>query len=154
MCEFVLRGFEWVPSIDHVGLSLPRRQTANAAGYDLLASSDVSIAPYNIVLVPTGVRVRLLPDECLLVYARSSLALKYRLLLANGVGVIDADYYDNLANNGHIFVPLFNASDQLVQLLRGERIAQGIFTKFLQADAEHASGSEPGIRSGGFGSTD
>ncbi|PWI58228.1 dUTP diphosphatase [Sulfoacidibacillus thermotolerans] len=149
-----MRRFEWVPSIDSTGLQLPKRQTAHAAGYDLFTISDVILSPRQVVLVPTGVRVRLQPDECLLVYARSSLALKYQLMLANGVGVIDADYYANAANAGHIFVPLVNIGEQEVELHRGERIAQGVFTKFLLVDEDSSSDRESEARIGGFGSTD
>ena len=146
-----LRYFEWVPGLDHQKLQLPIRQTAGSAGYDLFSSNDVAIAPNEIKLVPTGVRVKLPEGEFLAVYARSSLALKHHLLLANGVGVVDADYYDNPDNGGEIFVPLWNAGLELVVLPRGERIAQGIFTQFLISAADEITNT--GQRQGGFGST-
>lgn len=149
-----MRGFEWVPDIDHTNLSLPCRQTKSSAGYDLLTIEDAVISPGKVMLIPTGVRVRLLPTECLLIYARSSLAVKYQLILANGVGVIDADYYDNDNNFGHIFVPLFNIGEDAVHLERGERIAQGIFTPFLLATDDVNGSYDQKTRTGGFGSTD
>ncbi len=146
-----LRYFEWVPGLDHQELQLPIRQTVGSAGYDLFSSNDVVIAPNEIKLIPTGVRVKLPVGEFLAVYARSSLALKHHLLLANGVGVVDADYYDNPDNGGEIFVPLWNAGLEVVVLPRGERIAQGIFTQFLTIAADEITNASK--RQGGFGST-
>ena len=146
------RYFEWVPGLEQEGLSLPTRQTDGAAGYDLFARGDVAIAPGEIALVPTGVRVRLPASEFLAVFARSSLAIKRRLVLANGVGVVDADYYGNPDNGGEIMVSLWNIGQAEVLLTRGERIAQGVFMQYLvsAADADLPLGK---TRSGGFGST-
>ncbi|MGL5021591.1 MAG: hypothetical protein ACRC5R_06180, partial [Mycoplasmatales bacterium] len=69
--------------------------------------------------------------------------------LANSVGIIDADYYGNEGNDGHIMIPLHNFGLDVQILEKNERIAQGIFTKYLTVDIEE----ELGERSGGFGST-
>lgn len=150
-----MRRFEWVPGIDASGLSLPQRQTAGAAGYDLFACEAVVVDPGDIALVPTGVRALLANGEFLAVFSRSSLALRHRLMLANGVGVVDRDYYDNAANGGHIFVPLWNFGGNPVKIERGERIAQGIFLPHLFAANDGAGFSAPPseARRGGFGST-
>ena len=145
------RFFEWVPGLSEENLPLPRRQTHSAAGYDLFSRIDIDIAPGEIKLVPTGVRVRLPEGEFLAIYARSSLAIKRRLMLANGVGVVDADYYDNPQNGGEILIPLWNMGLEKAVLPRGERIAQGIFMNYLTSAADEAS--ETQWRSGGFGST-
>ena len=145
------RFFEWVPGVDFAGLELPQRQTKAAAGYDLFSIKEVVITPGNILLVPTGVRVKLPIGEFLAIYARSSLAIKRRLMLANGVGVIDADYYDNPDNGGEIMIPLFNMGAEEVLLPRGERIAQGIFTSYFTSTAEDSFLEKK--RVGGFGST-
>ncbi len=139
-----------MPGIDTDGLSLPKRQTPASAGYDLCAAKVVEIAPGDIVLVPTGVRVRMPDDEYLVIYPRSSLAVKRRLALANAVGIIDADYYGNEGNGGQIFVPILNFGQSLAIIERSERIAQGIFQRYSKVDEES---TEFVKRTGGFGST-
>lgn len=130
-------------------LTLPQRKTALSAGYDLAAAEETEVPPGKVVLVPTGLKAYMGPDEVLLIYLRSSLAVKRGLMLANGVGVVDADYVDNPDNEGHIMVPLFNPGPDAVRIAKGERVAQGIFTKYLTTADDTASGS----RTGGFGST-
>jgi dUTP pyrophosphatase len=145
-----MRRFEWIPGFANKGLSLPRRQTERAAGYDLPLGEDVTIPAGEIVLAPTGVRAVCPPGEFLALFPRSSLALKSRLILANGVGVIDADYYDNPDNAGHILIPLWNLGSRDISLARGERVAQAIFLTCGTADGE----SRPeAARTGGFGSS-
>lgn len=128
---------------------LPKRETAHAAGYDLSVAEEVSIAPGEIVLVPTGVKAYMQDGEVLYLYDRSSNPRKKGLVLINSVGVIDGDYYGNPANEGHIFAQMKNITDQTVTLSAGERIVQGVFMPFLIADGDQASGE----RTGGFGST-
>lgn len=128
---------------------LPKRETAHAAGYDLSVAEETSIAPGEIVLVPTGVKAYMQDGEVLYLYDRSSNPRKKGLVLINSVGVIDGDYYNNPANEGHIFAQMKNITDQTVTLAVGERIVQGVFMPFLIADGDQASGE----RTGGFGST-
>lgn len=130
-------------------VAVPERKTARSAGYDLAAAEDVTIAPGKVVLVPTGLKAYMGPSEVLVVSIRSSLAVKRGLMLANGIGVVDADYVDNPDNEGHIMVPIANPGSQPVQIARGKRVAQGIFLPFLTTTDDTASGT----RSGGFGST-
>ena len=66
------------------------------------------------------------------------------------MGVIDADYYENPDNDGHIFVQCINLKDEEVKIKKGEAVGQAIFQKFLTIDNDQADG----IRTGGFGSTD
>lgn len=146
-----MRKFEWVPGYETSELSLPMRQTSGSAGYDLFAYDRCVVATGTIQLVPTGVRVHIEDGEFLGIFARSSLAVKHHLILANGVGVIDADYYGNEDNLGHIMIPLFNLGPKDVILERGERIAQGIFMPFATVQEEFLVMR---MRSGGFGSTD
>lgn len=145
-----MRRFEWVPGFAGEGLSLPRRQTGQAAGYDLSLAADVTIPAGEIALAPTGVRVVCPPGEFLAMFPRSSLALKKRLILANGVGVVDADYYGNPDNAGHILVPLWNLGQCEVFLARGERVAQAVFLPYGTVEGEPAPGA---ARTGGFGSS-
>lgn len=128
---------------------LPQRTTARSAGYDLEAAEAVTVPPGRVVLVPTGLKAYMGPDEVLILSIRSSLAAKRGLCLANGVGVIDADYADNPENEGHILVVLANYGPSEVQIAGGERIAQGIFLQYLTTADDAATGE----RSGGFGST-
>lgn len=130
-------------------VTLPQRKTARSAGYDLEAAEAVTVAPGRVALVPTGLKAYMGPDEVLVLAIRSSLAAKRGLCLANGVGVIDADYADNPENEGHILVALANYGAAEVQIARGERIAQGIFLKYLTTADDAATGE----RTGGFGST-
>lgn len=101
-------------------------------------------------LVPTGIKCEM-PGDCYLeLSVRSSCPLKYWLILANGVGVIDADYYNNPDNEGHIYFQLINLSPFDIQLRKGDIIGQGILKRYETVDNDAAWGE----RAGGFGSTD
>ena len=145
------RGFEIVSAYTGAGVLLPARKTGASAGYDLAAAAAVEIVPQGFAMVPTGVKAYMQADEVLLLYIRSSMAVKRQLMLMNGVAVIDADYYGNADNEGHIIVPLYNYGREPVSIAAGERIAQGIFTRYLTADGDMAGCGR--ARSGGFGST-
>lgn len=101
-------------------------------------------------LVPTGIKVCLDPGEFLQLSVRSSCPLKYWLILANGVGIIDADYYSNPNNDGEIFFQIINLSPYDIQLHKGDKIGQGIILKYGLTDNDIESEVE---RQGGFGST-
>lgn len=100
-------------------------------------------------LVPTGIKVQMNEDEVLKIFSRSSLATKKNIQLANSTSIIDADYYNNEKNEGHIYVPLINLGNIPIFIKKGERIAQGIFEKYLVTDNDNATGK----REGGLGST-
>ena len=89
------------------------------------------------------------PDTYLELSVRSSSPLKYWITMANGVGIIDADYCDNSDNEGEIFFQLINMSPFPIILKKGEAIGQGIIKQYLTTNDDTASG----LRSGGFGST-
>lgn len=146
------RGFEVAKGWEDQNIHLPKRSTAHAAGYDIEAAADVTIPAFTPgikpTLIPTGLKAYCQPDEMYLVFNRSS-GPKRGLMLANGVGVIDADYYNNSTNDGHFQIIVYNLSNQPLQIKKGERIAQVIFQKFLVTDDD-----KPGIlRTGGLGST-
>ena len=145
-----MRKFEVVSKYKDLNIELPKRQTIGSAGYDLSCANDYSIESHQIVMISTGVKVSLNDGEVLLVFPRSSVPLKLGLILLNGVGVIDKDYYNNDVNEGEIFVPLFNMTDKTVKLNKGDRIAQGIFVNFLKAENETITTI---LRNGGFGSS-
>lgn len=147
-----LRGFEWVTAYADRGLALPERKTAGSAGYDLAAATETTLAPQQVTLVPTGLKAYMQQDEYLGIHIRSGLAVKQKLTLVNGQGIIDADYYDNPDNEGHILVAIFNLGTEKVTVKQGERIAQGIFYRYLCVDGDHSE-REKAERTGGFGST-
>ena len=101
-------------------------------------------------LVPTGIKCEMPEDMYLELSVRSSCPLKYWLILANGVGIIDADYYNNPDNEGHIFFQIINLSSFDILLKKGDTIGQGILKKYYLTDDDAATAE----RSGGFGSTD
>lgn len=100
-------------------------------------------------LVSTGMKCQLEPNTYLELSVRSSCPLKYWLILANGVGIIDADYYNNPDNEGEIFFQMINLSPFDIQLHKGDIIGQGIIKPYLTTEDDNASGE----RMGGFGST-
>lgn len=81
---------------------------------------------------------------------RSSNTFKRNLSLPNGVGVIDADYYNNPNNEGEIFVQMLNYGVRPLHIHKGDRIAQGIFIKYLKTDDDDPISRQ---RISGFGST-
>ena len=129
---------------------LPRRSTIGSAGYDFRFISDLDIKPGDIYKVPTGIRAYMRQDEVLLIIIRSSLGYKKGIILPNQTGLIDSDYYMNIDNEGHIFIPIKNTSNETVMFNAGDAFAQGIFTKYLNIDNEEEVKE---TRSGGFGST-
>lgn len=100
-------------------------------------------------LVPTGVKCHLDPGTYLELSVRSSAPLKYWLVLANGVGIIDEDYYNNPDNEGEIFFQVINFSPVPIMLHKGDIIGQGIIKKYGIA----ANDNPEGKRVGGLGST-
>ncbi|PTQ83989.1 deoxyuridine 5'-triphosphate nucleotidohydrolase [Trichococcus patagoniensis] len=102
------------------------------------------------LLVPTGIKAYMQEDEYLQLTNRSSNPLKNFIVLPNGVGIVDADYYNNEGNEGHIYFQFLNFGLRDKVIRKGDRIGQGIFLQFLKADQDEAEGSE---RTGGFGSS-
>lgn len=153
------RGFEIISAYKEQEISLPERATTGAAGYDFEAAETVIVpsiwqqkekgeAP-KPTLVKTGVKAFMGEAEYLELVSRSSNPLKRFLMLANGVGVIDRDYYNNTNNEGHIMFQFLNFGYEEVRIEKGERIGQGIFKTFLLADDDHVETE----RTGGFGSS-
>lgn len=143
------RGFEIVTDFNESGIALPVRKTDGSAGYDLEAAKDVTIAARAIGIVPTGLKAFMKRDEYLGIHIRSGLSFKKGVSLINDEGIIDSDYYDNPDNEGHIMIGIINHTTEDVFIKKGERVAQGIFKKFLKVDGDDASG----MRNGGIGST-
>lgn len=173
------RGFEVVSSYQNQQIKIPKRATKHAAGYDIQAAETIVVPTiwktvvhyiardwpvfkddYEFkrireqvmkpTLVPTGLKSYMGKDEYLQLTCRSSNPLKRFLVLPNGVGIIDSDYYNNSSNEGEIFVQLLNFGLQDAVVEKGDRIAQGIFLSFLEVDGDLSDGPE---RIGGFGSS-
>ena len=135
------------------GMELPAYATEGSAAVDLRAAieqdSPVTIAPGARAMIPTGVAIS--PesrDVVAIVAARSGLAVKSGICLANGIGVIDSDY------RGEICVGLYNSSDVPFTVHRGDRIAQLMFMPVYTANLIAADSLDETERgTGGFGST-
>ena len=145
------RGFEIARGYADQDIHLPHRKTARSAGYDIEAAADCVLLPHQVTVVPTGLKAYMQPDEYLGIHVRSGFSIKKQLSCINSQGIIDADYYGNADNDGHILAALVNHSDVPVQVEKGMRIAQGIFYRYLTVDGDTAGiGAE---RQGGLGST-
>ena len=130
------------------GLPLPSRETAGAAGLDLRAAADASIAPGHRVLVPTGLAVAIPEGYEVQVRPRSGLAAKHGVTLLNTPGTIDSDY------RGEIIVVLVNHGHEVFHVTRGDRIAQRVLAPVTQAEAIEVTQLDDTARgSGGFGSS-
>lgn len=144
-----IRGFEVITAYEDKDIHLPTRKTTESAGYDLECAEAVTLAPGELTLIPTGIKAFMAYDEYLAIHIRSSMAIKRRLALVNSTGIIDSDYYNNEDNEGHIMIAVLNYGNEAVHLEKGERVAQGIFSKYLITNDDDATG----VRTGGIGST-
>lgn len=150
------RRFEFVDRVtkereDEVAIcmKLPKRSTKSSAGYDFYAMEDIICKPREITMVKTGIKAKMEDNEVLLLFNRSSNPKKKGLIILNGVGVVDADYYGNADNDGEIAALFYNMRDEDVEIKAGDKIMQGIFVKYAVTDDDKAEGE----RTGGFGST-
>ena len=148
------RGFEVCKGFEDKEINMPVRKTARSAGYDMEAAEDIVVPKFSLgakpTLIPTGLKAYMEDDEVLYLCNRSSNPKKKGLILTNGIGVIDKDYYGNPDNDGHIMFSFFNVKDEDITIKKGEAIGQAIFSKYLVVDNDDAEGD----RTGGFGSTD
>ena len=115
---------------------LPERKTKASAGYDFFAIQDFVIKPGEIKKIPTGIKACYPQDEVLMLFVRSSMGFKYNVRLCNQVGIIDADYYNNSDNEGHIWIALQNEGDKDFVVTAGDGIGQGIFVKYFTCGEE------------------
>ena len=130
-------------------VTLPTRGSKISAGYDFYLPTDITIKPNEKICVWSDVKAYMQEGEVLMVHVRSSIGIKKGLMLSNLTGVIDADYFENENNDGNIGIALYNYSNEVVELSKGERICQGVFMPFLVAD----NGNTDKERTGGIGST-
>ena len=154
------RGFEVCTKYLKEGINLPIRKTKSSVGYDLEAAEDIVIPSiYSLwlkkqdvipTLVKTGIKSYFNTDEVLILANRSSNPIKKGLVMANGIGIVESDYYNNTGNEGQIMFAFYNFFPVSINIKKGDTIGQAYFQKFLIADNDEANG----IRNGGFGSTD
>ena len=137
-----------VAQAEYDAIKLPRRGTSCSAGYDFYAPFDFTLTPGATIQFFTGVRMELDSDKWLACYPRSGLGFKYQIMLANTVGVIDADYF-TAKNEGHIGVKLYNGGDKFLHIKAGDAFMQGIISPYYVTEDDDADG----VRVGGFGST-
>jgi dUTP pyrophosphatase len=131
-------------------VSLPEYQTPGAAGFDLAASQDIVVEPGAVALIPTGLVIKVPEGHFLGIFARSSTPLKRGLMVANGVGVIDEDY---CGATDEVKVQVLNFTNTAVRVMKGDRIAQGLFIPVTRARWEETSGDLRDGSRGGFGAT-
>lgn len=148
------RGFEIIKD-EHrkhsdIEIQLPTRGDSRSAGYDFYSNETVVLQPKQSHLFWTDVKSYMLDDEVLSIHVRSSIGTKKDLMLKNTTGIIDSSYYGNVSNDGNIGICLVNMGDKIQKIEKGERIAQGIFTKYLITDNDICLKLE---RTGGFGSS-
>ena len=129
-------------------IKLPTRATKHSIAYDFYSPVDVTIESMKSVMIWTDVKAKFNPDEALLINVRSSMG-KQPIMIANTQGWIESDYYSNPDNDGNIGIRLFNLGTESYIIKVGDRIAQGMFIKYLTAD----NGNTDNTRQGGFGSS-
>lgn len=130
-------------------VELPKRADVGSAGYDFYAPCDIKLIPNQKQIVWSNVKAYMGINEVLQLYPRSSLGSK-GMVLANTVGIVDMSYYGNESNDGNIGFVLLNTSGTTIEIKKGERFAQGVFTYFLVTDEDVTLSTE---RLGGFGSS-
>lgn len=147
------RGFEIAKGFENHDIVMPIRKTKYSAGYDVCAAEDCVIPPFTFgskpTLVKTGIKAYMQKDEYLMLCNRSSNPFKKGLVLANSVGIIDADFYENPDNDGAFCYAFYNYFNEPLEIKKGEVVGQAIFQKYMVTDNDVAEGE----RISGFGST-
>lgn len=130
-------------------IKMPVRATKYSAGYDFYSPKDLVIEPSTMEMIWTDVKAQFNENEFLLLCVTSGMGKK-GVMVANTIGIIDCDYFENEGNDGNIGFRLYNYSKQPYVIKAGDKIGQGIFTTFLTIDNEKEIIE---TRKGGFGST-
>ena len=174
------RGFEHVENMknkDKLCGALPLRGSKTSAGYDFYATEDFCIAPLGKAEFVTDIKAYMCPSEMLMLVVRSSAGMKNDLIMANTLGIIDSDFYNNPDNEGNIKIVLRNLRpemrllgykdivihdetvsvpliedltlENIVHIKAGDRVVQGIFLSVLESDNCNSESE----RIGGIGSS-
>ncbi len=131
-------------------LPLPKYETAGSVGFDLICRESAQIAPQSIILIPANVIVETPPGYMLMICLRSSTPRKLGLMMAQGVGIVDNDY---CGEEDELKIQVYNFTDEIVNVERGSRIAQGVFVRVDTPEWNEVEQMSNTSR-GGFGSTD
>lgn len=149
------RKFEYVNRVTSTGyemknpeFDLPRRSTKHSIAYDFFSPETFTVQPKESYMLWSGVKAQFQDDEALLLNVRSSMGKK-KIMLGNTQAWIECDYYGNPDNEGEIGILLYNYGDTPWEVNKGDKIAQGMFIKYLITDDDNAEGT----RNGGWGST-
>lgn len=116
--------------------TLPARKTNASAGYDFFAIKEFEIKPGEIKKIPTGIKAKYPNDEMLILLIRSSMGFKWNVRMCNQIGIIDADFYNNSSNEGHMWFALQNEGKEVFKVKKGEAFGQGIFVKYYTCGEE------------------
>ncbi len=130
-------------------VSVPAYQTPGSVAFDLAPKEDVTIAPKEMKLLPTGLVICTPPGCMFMIASRSSTPKKYGVMLPHSVGIIDQDYSGPA---DEVMLQVYNFTDKAVEIKAGTRVAQGVFVKIEKAEWEEVETVEAPTR-GGFGST-
>ncbi len=130
-------------------LPLPEYKTVGSIAFDLYSREEIKIEAKSLALLPSNFIIQTPESHGLILSARSSLAKKKGLMLANGVGTIDRDY---CGENDEILISVYNFTDNQVLVEKGERVAQGMFVRIDQGNWNEVDKMAENDR-GGFGST-
>ena len=131
-------------------ITLPTRADKGSAGYDFYSPIDFEIKPGETKIIPTDVKAKMLTNEVLLLFVRSSIGIKKHIVLSNGTGVIDSTYYSNPDNDGNICGAFTNLGTETQVFKAGDRIMQGVFLEYLTTVDDKPVNAE---RTGGIGSS-
>jgi len=130
-------------------IPLPRYAKGGDAGADIVSRIDITLAPGERALVPTGIAIALPDGYVALVHPRSGLAIKHGVTMVNAPGTVDAGF------RGELQIILINHdTSESVSFKRGDRIAQLVIQKVERAEfVEVRDLPGSGRGTGGFGST-
>lgn len=130
-------------------IPMPKRATVGSAGYDIATPYAIDLEPNEEILVPTGLKCKIDNGWALFALPKSGLGFKYYVRLANTIGLIDEDYYNNDGNEGHMWVKLRNEGTRPLHIDKHKGMCQMVFLPYgITYDDE-----SEGVREGGFGST-
>lgn len=130
-------------------LPLPEYLTKGSVAFDLYSRVDMEIKPKEVVLIPTNLIIQTPKNYMLVVVTRSSTPKKLGLSVPHGIGIIDQDF---CGPEDEVHLQIFNFTDNLVKITKGQRIGQAVFVKI--GTAKWREIDEIKVKSrGGFGST-
>lgn len=131
---------------------LPKIATKNSAGADFFTPVEIHLEPGEEMKIATGIKAHMAKWTRLSIVPKSGLGFKYFVRIANTIGTIDGDYFENPENDGCIFVKIRNEGNKTMHINKGESFCQGIF-EFYIPDRDYFKASFK-TRGGGLGSTD